>query len=99
MLSLVLTQEQLSEVIVVRGLEKVEPSHVAEVGAELFRVSLAQHLHQFQTKSASVGAPDPEPDPHVFGLPDPGTDPDPAPDTTVPFSHKDVGRNEIMHEK
>jgi hypothetical protein len=45
-----------------------------------------------------------DPDPHVLGLPDPdplvrGTDPDPAPEPDLPFSHKVVERTEIMLAK
>ena len=39
-----LTSEQLPEIVVVGGLEEVQPPDVAEVGGQLLRVALAQHL-------------------------------------------------------
>ena len=38
------TSEQLPKVVIVGRLEEVEPPHVAEVGGQLLRVALAQHL-------------------------------------------------------
>ena len=41
-----LTSEQLPEIVVVGGLEEVQPPDVAEVGGQLLGVTLTQHLRQ-----------------------------------------------------
>lgn len=39
------TSEQLPKVVIVRSLEKVQSSHISEVGCQLLRIALAQHLN------------------------------------------------------
>ena len=39
-----ITSEQLPQIVVVRGLEEVESSHVSEIGGKFFWVTLAQDL-------------------------------------------------------
>ena len=45
-----LTSEQLPEIVVVWGLEEVQPPDVAEVGGQLLGVTLTQHLPQGDNK-------------------------------------------------